>query len=64
MSSFVPVAVSDQFWVRFKTNGQGSARGFKFHWSREYIVIVKRNRKHAEKMNLHKLGYLSIKQYI
>ncbi|XP_052086629.1 scavenger receptor cysteine-rich domain superfamily protein-like [Mytilus californianus] len=33
VSSYIPVALSNQFWIRFKTNGQKSARGFKLHWS-------------------------------
>ncbi|XP_076105846.1 scavenger receptor cysteine-rich type 1 protein M160-like [Mytilus galloprovincialis] len=32
-SSYIAAAVSDEFWIRFKTNGQGNARGFKLHWS-------------------------------
>ncbi|CAG2197845.1 unnamed protein product [Mytilus edulis] len=33
VSSYIPVALSEQFWIRFKMNGQRSARGFKLHWS-------------------------------
>ncbi|CAC5370696.1 unnamed protein product [Mytilus coruscus] len=33
VSSYIPAAVSNEFWIRFKTNGQKSARGFKLHWS-------------------------------
>ncbi|CAC5361277.1 unnamed protein product [Mytilus coruscus] len=32
-SSYIAAVVSDEFWIRFKTNGQGNARGFKLHWS-------------------------------
>ena len=34
------MSVSDEFWIRFKTNGQATARGFKLHWSRKYCVDV------------------------
>ncbi|VDI19381.1 Hypothetical predicted protein, partial [Mytilus galloprovincialis] len=33
VSSYIPVALSSQFWIRFKTDDQRSARGFKLHWS-------------------------------
>lgn len=38
VSSYIPVALSEQFWIRFKTNGQRSARGFKLHWSRKLFT--------------------------